>query len=293
MPSEEINQVMPVIKLAAVIITILVVASIVFGSIAIVGAGQRGVLLTWGKVEPRILDEGINTITPLLNQVVIVSVQTQKYSAKASSASADLQIVSTEVTLNYHLQPQSVNWIYQQLTLAYEDRIIAPAIQESVKASTAKFTAEELITKRQLIKDSIENVLKERLANYSIIVESVYLTDFAFGTEFTQAIEAKVTAQQLALKAENDLRRIEVEAQQAIATANGTAIAKLTIATAEAKAIQLQGEALKANPEIIRLRTVEKWTGLMPQYLIMSGNENSALAGLILNLPDVQNSQKP
>jgi regulator of protease activity HflC (stomatin/prohibitin superfamily) len=221
-----------------------------------------------------------------MNQVVIVSVQTQKYSAKASSASSDLQIVTTEVTLNYHLLPTNVNKIYQQLTLAYEERVIAPAIQESVKASTAKFSAEELITKRQLIKDSIENVLKERLASYGIVVESVYITDFAFGTDFTQAIEAKVTAQQLALKAENDLRRIEVEAKQAIAQANGTAAAKLAIATAEAQAIKLQGEALKTNPEILTLRYLERWNGLLPQYLLMTGEQGTT--GFILNLPTVE-----
>lgn len=287
MPSEQINEVMPIIKLGAVIFVILILASVALGSIAIVGAGQRGVLLTWGKVEERILGEGINTITPFMNQVVIVSVQTQKYSAKASSASSDLQIVTTEVTLNYHLLPTNVNKIYQQLTLAYEERVIAPAIQESVKASTAKFTAEELITKRQLIKDSIENVLKERLANYGIVVESVYITDFAFGTDFTQAIEAKVTAQQLALKAENDLKRIQIEAQQAIATANGTAVARLTIATAEAQAIKLQGEALKTNPEILTLRYLERWNGLLPQYLLITG-DSQGTNGFILNLPTIE-----
>jgi regulator of protease activity HflC (stomatin/prohibitin superfamily) len=279
------NDIKTFAKLITLFIVIGVVASFILGSLAIVPAGNRGVLLTWGKVENRILPEGISTITPFVNQVQLVSVQTMKSSATASSASADLQIVTTEVTLNYHISPAAVNSVYQQLTMAYEDRVIAPAIQEAVKASTARYTAEELITKRPLVKDAIETSLKEKLSNHGIIVDSVFLTDFKFSEGFEKAIEDKVTAQQLALKAENDLKRISVEAEQVVAAAKGQAEAKLTVATAEAKAIQLQGESLRQNPEIIRLRAVEKWTGLMPQYLILGSGENSGIAGMILNLP--------
>jgi regulator of protease activity HflC (stomatin/prohibitin superfamily) len=279
------NDIKTFAKLITLFIVIGVVASFILGSLAIVPAGNRGVLLTWGKVENRILPEGISMITPFVNQVQLVSVQTMKFSATASSASADLQIVTTEVTLNYHIDPAQVNSIYQQLTMAYEDRVIAPAIQEAIKASTARYTAEELITKRPLVKDAIETSLKEKLSNHGIIVDSVFLTDFKFSEGFEKAIEDKVTAQQLALKAENDLKRISVEAEQVVAAAKGQAEAKLTVATAEAKAIQLQGESLRQNPEIIRLRAVEKWTGLMPQYLILGSGENSGIAGMILNLP--------
>lgn len=286
--AEDFNPLRTAVKLVSFLIVVGVVASIILGSIAVIPAGNRGVLLTWGKVEDRILGEGISTITPFLNQVVLMSVQTMKYSAKASSASADLQIVTTEVTLNYRIDPALVNKIYQQLTVAYEDRVISPAIQEAVKASTAEFTAEELITKRPMVKEAIEMALRDKLANHGIIAESVFLTDFKFSPEFETAIESKVTAQQLAQKAENDLKRIKVEAEQAMAQANGTAVAKLTIATAEAQAIKLQGEALRLNPEVIRLRAVEKWTGLMPQYLIMGSGQDNGLAGLILNMPTPQ-----
>jgi len=271
--------------LFASLIVIAIIASIVFGSFSFINAGSRGVLLTWGKVEPRILGEGINNIIPFVNQVVQVSVQTQKYSDTASSASADLQIVTTEVTLNYHLDPAEVNKIYQQITLSYEERIIKPSIQDSVKASTAEYTAEELITKRTVVKDTIEKLLKERLTNYGIIVESVYITDFKFSPEFETAIEAKVVAQQSALQAENLLKQKKVEAEQMIATAEGQAKSKILTATAEATAIRLQGEALKDNPEVISLRAISQWNGLMPQYLIMGNNGDTGLAGLILNLP--------
>jgi regulator of protease activity HflC (stomatin/prohibitin superfamily) len=283
------NEIKTFAKLITLFIVIGVVASFILGSLAIVPAGNRGVLLTWGKVENRILPEGISMITPFVNQVQLVSVQTMKFSATASSASADLQIVTTEVTLNYHIDPAQVNSIYQQLTMAYEDRVIAPAIQEAIKASTARYTAEELITKRPLVKDAIETSLKEKLSNHGILVDSVFLTDFKFSEGFEKAIEDKVTAQQLALKAENDLKRITVEAQQVVVAAQGQADAKLAVATAEAKSIQIQGAALRQNPEVISLKYIQAWNGLLPQYLLVTGDAKSGLAGMILNLPTASN----
>jgi regulator of protease activity HflC (stomatin/prohibitin superfamily) len=154
-----------------------------------------------------------------------------------------------------------------------------------VKASTAEYTAEELITKRPVVKDTIEKLLKERLTNYGIIVESVYITDFKFSPEFETAIEAKVVAQQSALQAENLLKQKKVEAEQMIATAEGQAKSKILTATAEATAIRLQGEALKDNPGVIQLRAITAWNGLMPQYLILGNGQDSGIAGLILNMP--------
>jgi regulator of protease activity HflC (stomatin/prohibitin superfamily) len=213
-----------------------------------------------------------------------MSVQTQKYSATASSASKDLQDVSTEVTLNYRIEPTKANWVYQNLGLDYENRIIQPAIQEAVKASTAQFTAEELITQRPAVKAKIESALRDRLLNYEIIMETVSITDFRFSPQFTAAIESKVTAVQQALKAENDLKRIQVEAQQAVATAQGQANATITKAVAEAQAISITGKALRENPQLVQLEWVKKWAGTLPTTLIMSGSGGQQ-PNLVLLLP--------
>jgi regulator of protease activity HflC (stomatin/prohibitin superfamily) len=255
------------IKFLALFVVIVVIISAILGSIAVVPAGNRGVLLTYGAVENKILPEGISLITPFVNQVVVMSVQTQKYSTEASSASKDLQTVSTEVTLNYRLDPNTVNKIYQELSIGYENNIIQPAIQEVVKASTAKFTAEELITKREIIKSEIENALRDRLSNFGgIIMQTVSITNFDFSPEFNSAIEAKQTAEQLALKAENDLKRIKVEAEQRVAQA-----------TAEAEAIRIQAEALKSNQQLIALNWVERWNGILPTTLIVGGETPTLL----------------
>lgn len=253
----------------ASIIAILIIIFLLTSSIAIVGAGERGVLLTFGRVEDVIFDEGINFKMPIAQSVRNIDVKTQRFSGESSAASKDLQIVSTEVVLNYRLVSSDVNKIFQTVgdIRSVEDKLIDPAIQESVKASTALFNAEELITQRPLVKDKITEVLIERLEERSIVVEEISITDFQFSEEFDMAIEAKQVAEQKALEAERVLKRIEIEAHQARAAASGRADARLTEAQAEAEAIRIQGDALRANPEVLTLRQIEKWNGVLPQVL--------------------------
>ena len=226
---------------------------LLMSSILIVGPGQRGILLEFGRVTGEVYGEGLHIIVPIVNNVPIMDVRTQKYEVESIAASKDLQDTQTKVALNYHLSPDIVNEIYQTIGSGYADTVIAPTIQEVVKASTAKFNAEELITQRPLIKDAIEDGLKSRLNSRGIIVEAVSITDFKFSKQFTEAIESKVTAQQLALKAENDLERIKIEAQQAAEKAKG-----------EADAIRIINEQLEKSPQYIEVLATQKWDGKLP-----------------------------
>ncbi|MBI2583490.1 MAG: prohibitin family protein [Candidatus Aenigmarchaeota archaeon] len=233
---------------------VIILLMLIFGAFVIVPAGHRGVILTWGAVDTvKIFGEGLHFKIPVVQNVEKMEVRTKKYSALATSASKDLQDVSAEVALNYHLDVSRVNEIYQRLGLEFEDRIIAPAIQESVKASTAKFNAEELITQRPLIKQEIEDVLRDRLEQFGIILEIVSITEFTFSPEFTVAIEEKQVAEQRALKAQNDLKRIEIEAQQKVASARG-----------EAESIQIINEELEQSPRYLEWLATNKWNGQLP-----------------------------
>jgi len=232
---------------------VLVVLILLMNTIVIIGPGQRGVLLEFGRVTGEVFGEGLHFIVPIVNSVPKMDVRTQKFEADSSAASKDLQDTHTKVALNYHLSPERVHEIYQTLGPAYADRYIVPAIQEVVKASTAKFNAEELITQRPLVKDTIEEGLKERLEPRGMIVETVSITDFQFSKQFTEAIESKVTAQQLALKAENDLKRIKIEAQQAVEKAKG-----------EAEAIKIINEQLEKSPKYLEYLATQKWDGKLP-----------------------------
>lgn len=179
------------------IIGIIILLFVVSASVKIVDAGHRGVLVQFGNVATDAsLDEGIHFVTPFRDSVVQMEVRTQKTVENAASASKDLQDVTTQVALNYRINPDNAQVVYQQLGFDYGNRVIAPAIQESVKQVTARFNAEELITKRETVKNQIEEQIKARLAPYNILVDTISITEFQFSEQFRIAVEAKVEAQQ-------------------------------------------------------------------------------------------------
>ncbi len=250
-----------IVPIAVVVIALVFVA----GTVGIVGAGQRGVLLRFGAVTGEIKEEGLYFKIPFAEQVVLMSTQIQKYSAPASSSSKDLQVVVTEVSLNYQLNASNVGETYRNMRQEYESRIIQPFIQEAVKSTTANFEAEQLITQRPRVKAELQDLITIRLAPLGIGVIELSITDFRFTQVFQDSIEAKVRAVQQALEAENALRRVEFEAQQAIVKA-----------TAEAKGLELQKVQITA--QLLELRqievqrtAVEKWNGVMPSVVTSGG----------------------
>lgn len=222
----------------------------------IVNAGERGVLLQFGSLQG-VLEPGMHLRMPIVQNVITMDVKIQKEQIEANAASKDLQSIHATVALNYNIDPASVGKLYQEVGEDYKNRIIDPTIQESVKAATAKYTAEELITKRESVKDEIKNNLSERLKSTHIVVDDFSIVNFDFSDEFNRAIESKQTAVQQALKAENDLRRIEIEAKQQIEKAK-----------ADAESIRIQGAALKENNGLVELKAVEKWNGVLPTYMM-------------------------
>lgn len=244
--------------LALVVVVLTLGISASFGQVP---AGYRGVVLRFGAPTGAIKAEGLYMVAPFVNTVELMLVQVVAYEAIAEGASRDLQDVKTKVTLNYSLDPRQVVEIYRSLRQDYEVRIIKPAIQEAVKAATARFTAEELITRRPEVRDAIQSNLTQRLDRFGILTQAMSITDFAFSKAFNDAIEEKVTATQQVLKAERDLQRVRLEAQQQIEQAR-----------AQAEALRIQKE--NVTPALIELRrieaqfrAIEKWDGRMPTYV--------------------------
>lgn len=252
-------------KIITLIGLLLVGFILLTGSIGIVGAGQRGVLLRFGAVAGSIKNEGLYFKIPFVEQVVLMSTQIQKYSSLTTASSKDLQVVTTEVTLNYQLEPNSVGEIYRTMRQDYENRVIQPFVQEAVKSIAANFDAEQLITQRPKVKADLQNMLTKRLAILGISVVELSITDFRFTQVFQDSIEAKVKAVQQALEAENALRRVGFEAQQAVVKA-----------TAEAKGLELQKSQI--SEQLLELRKIEvqraavdKWNGVMPSVVTSGG----------------------
>jgi regulator of protease activity HflC (stomatin/prohibitin superfamily) len=259
-----------------IIIGIIIISIIAVSSVRIVDAGNRGVLVQFGNVDTDAsLDEGLHFVVPFRDNVIQMEVRTQKLVESTTSASKDLQDVSTQVALNYHVNPDRAQVVYQQLGFDYANRVIVPAIQESVKQVTARFNAEELITKRETVKNQIEEQITSRLAAYNIIADAISITDFQFSELFKSAVEAKVAAQQRALQAQNELRRIQIEAQQNeaqaigeqkanIARAEGVKQSNVLQAEGEAQAITIIDEQLRNNPTYLEWLKSTRWDGKLP-----------------------------
>lgn len=255
------------VKVVVVAVLLIIVVSVTLSSaIKIVDAGHRGVLTHWNAVDLTAapLDEGLHFVMPIQDDVINMEVRTLKYEKKSTSASHDLQSVQTVVTVNYHPDKEQIHHLYKNIGLSYEDRVIQPAIEETVKQVTANYNAEELITKRPQVKADIEAEISQRLGKFNLVTEIVSITDFEFSPLFSEAIESKVEAEQKALKAENDLRRIEVEARQREANAVGLANANIAEANGEAKAIAIINEALANNPNYLEWLKTQAWDGKLP-----------------------------
>ena len=259
------------LKIAAAVITAIIIIIMLAESIVIVQAGYRGVVLYLGAVENRVLGEGVHFITPFAEQVVQMEVRTQKFQAEASAASNDLQEVQTVIALNYRIDPQQANMIYQALGVNYADRVISPTIQESVKASVAKFNAEELITKRASAKAVIAGAIRNTLAANNVQVQNVFITDFKFSSAFSTQIEQKVVAFQKFLTEQNNLRAIQVVANQTVAQAEGQARATAAKASGESQSIKIITQQLRESPQYLQWQAITKWNGQMPYALGSSG----------------------
>jgi len=256
--------------IVAGIVTFVVIIVIMFESVVVVEAGHRGVVLYVGAVENRVLGEGIHFIIPFAEQVVQLEVRTLKFQADATAASNDLQEVQTTIALNYHISPSQANIIYQQLGADYADRIIAPTIQESVKASVAKFNAEELITKRATAKAVIAQSIANTLGARDIVVETVFITDFKFSLAFASQVESKVVAFQKFLTEQNNLKAIQVVANQTVVQAQAAARANVAKANGESQAIKIITVQLKQSPTYLQWLSINRWNGQMP-YALGSG----------------------
>lgn len=236
---------------------------VVINSYTVIPAGHIGVQVTLGEVNQKTLSEGLHFVNPISNigQVEVRLVTTKL--KEASAGTKDLQAVHTDIVVNYRLDGAKAAHIYKEFGLDLEEKVILPAVNESFKSVTARYTSEELITKRDVVSAQIREELSTKLGKYNVGINDISIVNFAFSNEYQKAIEAKVIATQSKLKAEQDLTRIEVEAKQAIARAEG-----------EAKSIQIQTQAINSQggASYVQLQAIRKWDGKLPVTMLGSGS---------------------
>ena len=250
------------------VVSVLILIVLTFFSIRIVPVGHLGVVKHWGKVQhKKVLSEGLHLITPIRTTVEYINVKLLKFKQKTSASSKDLQLVSTVVSIQFSLN--EVSELYQKI--GTEDMVthilLKPAVEESVKAVTAQYTAEELIKKRPEVKEQIgktirafleETLFSKGLGKNSLSVANVAITEFDFSDEFNKSIEMKVRAEQQALQAKNEKIKKITDAE---ATAEKIKIESI----ATANAIRREAQALRENPHLIEYKKMEKWDGKLPE----------------------------
>jgi len=258
------------------IIFLSLILLILFNPFTIIFAGERGVLMRFGEVQKQILGEGIHFIIPLVNTVQKLSVRIQKQDLRAEASTKDLQEVFNEIALNWHLKPDKVNYIYQQIGTEKDiiDNIINPSIAEIVKAVLAKYTAEEIIIKREYLKAEIDDLLTKKLDKYNLEIDDISLVHIEFSPLFSQAVEAKQIAEQEAKKAGFQVIKAQKDAQ-----------VKVNLAKGEAEAHSILQESL--TPEILQYQSIKQWNGNLP--LIMGKDD---VRFLNLDLDDLQKLNK-
>jgi regulator of protease activity HflC (stomatin/prohibitin superfamily) len=245
----KISKILKIIGFSLIGLSVLI---LILWSVYFIAPGTRGVVITMGSVGKEVRGEGVTFAVPIIQTIKRIDVKVQKAQTEADASSKDLQQTHSTIALNYHLDPSKVNILYQHIGTEFKDRIIDPTVQEVLKAVTARYAAVDLIQKREIVSLETKQHLKDRLLAYYIIVDDFSIINFRFSKNFTDSVEAKQTAEQLALKARNDLERIKTEAEQTIASAK-----------AEAESLRLRKE--NTTPLLVQLAAIQKWDGKLPK----------------------------
>ncbi len=248
--------------IAAVILAVI----LIIASIQVIPAGNTGVVMTFGKVSDNVMQEGLNFKIPFVQSVVVMSNKIQIQEVDAAAVSKDLQTVSSRIAVNYRVGFDSSANVYKNIGKDYEDVVLLPAVQESMKSVSAKYTAEELITERAQVGSEIQTALEEKVSGYGIIIEKFNIVNFDFSSEFNEAIEAKQVAEQNLIKTRTEQEQAiviaEAEAQQKVIAAQAEADAIAAKAQAQADANKLIAESLSSS--VIEYEKIQKWDGQLP-----------------------------
>ncbi len=285
-----------VVRLAGIVVGVLIVLGLLTAvdPFYTIQSGTVGLKLDFGSVQPESLPPGLQFAIPFYQTIVTVSTQPQTVTSDETAATHDLQTVQTRIAVTFRVDPEEAAFFWQNFrsfdTLG--QRIIAPAVSNDVKAITARYNAEQLVTQRDKVDSEIKALIITSLTPYHLTVEAVNVANFAFSSSYEQAIEQKQVAQQQALQAQYTLQQTEISAQQQVVQAKAAADATVATASGNAKATVLQAQAeAKANelvsqsltPQILEMRAITRWNGILPSYL--TGNTPLPFIGGVIKAP--------
>jgi regulator of protease activity HflC (stomatin/prohibitin superfamily) len=251
-------------RTVGMLILLIIILIVVWGTFVIVPAGHRGVALWWGSVEKRIMGEGLNFKVPIAETVIKVDVKVQPHPFKEIDASSkEYQMVKMTGMMNFHIDPSFVNDLYQKVGLDFADKVIDPAFNDFVKEVVPTYPIGEILPKREEIRQRAMKKLGDNLSRYHIIVDDIYFANIRFSPGYEGAVEAKQVAQQQVETQRQVLAQREIEAQQKVATAKGEAESILVVAQGQAKANDALSRSI--SPILVQYKGIEKWNGILPQ----------------------------
>ena len=262
------------LKVVGLVLVVMLLVIFLSSSFVVIPAGHTGVALTFGKVEDTVLQEGLHFKVPFVQKIVVVDNRIVKLDVNTEAFSKDLQTITTVVAVNYHVGKESSQTVYKNVGMGFEEVLITPAVNEVLKAVTAKYTAVELVSSRAEVSMLLDDGLNEKLNSYGIFINELNIINWDFSEEYINAVEAKQVAEQ-------NLIKTRTEQEQALVIANTEAQKRVIAAEAEANEIKVLAEANAESNRIltesisellIRYQTVAKWDGKLPT--VMAGSDN-------------------
>ena len=275
-------------KLILTIFVVILAVIFLGSSFVVIPAGHTGVALTFGKVEDVVLQEGLHFKVPFVQKIVVVDNRIVKLDVNTEAFSRDLQTITTVVTVNYHVGKENSQTIYKNVGMGFEEVLITPAVNEVLKAVTAKYTAVELVSSRAEVSMLLDEGLNEKMNAYGIFINELNIINWDFSEEYINAVEAKQVAEQ-------NLIKTRTEQEQALVIANTEAQKRVIAAEAEANEIKVLAQANAESNRIItesiselliKYQTVSKWDGKLPT--VMAGSDN-----MLIDIPLTSAAEQP
>ena len=275
-------------RLVGLILVVVFAVIFLSSSFVVIPAGHTGVALTFGKVEDVVLQEGLHFKVPFVQKIVVVDNRIVKLDVNTEAFSKDLQTITTVVAVNYHVGKENSQTLYKNVGMGFEEVLITPAVNEVLKAVTAKYTAVELVSSRAEVSMLLDEGLNEKLNSYGIFINELNIINWDFSEEYINAVEAKQVAEQ-------NLIKTRTEQEQALVIANTEAQKRIIAAEAEANEIKVLAEANAESNRIItesiselliKYQTVAKWDGKLPT--VMAGSDN-----MLIDIPLTNDAEQP
>lgn len=229
-------------------------------SVNVVDTGHRGIKTVFGKVIGDPLPEGIYFTSPFTTSIHSVDIRTQKFEDKTEVYTKDVQTSTIKYAVNYSVKSDQAGELYKTVGAEFAEKLIPQVVQGGLKNAAGKWEAVDIISHREDVRSEVETALKTTLAERGIVVEGFQMTDVEFTKAFDEAVEAKVIAIQSAEQAKNQTVQVREQANQRVIAAD-----------ADAKAMQIKSAALSQNQNLVAYEAVQKWNGVMPNYMLNGG----------------------